>query len=251
MKRWIVRIIMCLALGACATFGMQVIPVRAINASSRVALPITSESVMVRDSERSGDPWAVRMNRNLLAERYQFHLTTYTKAPAPLTDDQRVALRRLSPWIPRLAIEDDNRLCYHAVIQSGFPFRALFGTASVVYESAPIDASERTKTWTPQNFQSPIEKYVIERGIAQVEMPILGHHTFVFTPIWRGLVLNSLLYALMMLGILAAARRLVYVKHTDAGKCPQCAYDIRHLQSTGCPECGWNRAPSELIRAER
>lgn len=32
-------------------------------------------------------------------------------------------------------------------------------------------------------------------------------------------------------------------RRIDAGRCPECGYDLRHDHGEGCPECGWNRPP--------
>lgn len=65
------------------------------------------------------------------------------------------------------------------------------------------------------------------------------------SPIWQGLVVNTLFYALMV-GLLAygpfAFRRFI---RSLRGLCPVCSYDLRGNLSDGCPECGWGRKPSD------
>ncbi len=60
-------------------------------------------------------------------------------------------------------------------------------------------------------------------------------------PLWRGLAMNTLLYAAVWLGLLLMpriARRWWRVRH---GCCRVCGYDLRGGFATGCPECGWKR----------
>lgn len=65
------------------------------------------------------------------------------------------------------------------------------------------------------------------------------------SPVWQGLAVNTLFYALMV-GLLAygplALRRFI---RSLRGLCPVCSYDLRGNLSDGCPECSWGRKPSD------
>ncbi|MGP1310287.1 MAG: hypothetical protein ACTS27_08835 [Phycisphaerales bacterium] len=58
-------------------------------------------------------------------------------------------------------------------------------------------------------------------------------------PMWRGLIANT--------AILGSPALLVFVPAVRArrrrrkGKCPRCAYDLKHDFAHGCSECGWNK----------
>jgi len=68
----------------------------------------------------------------------------------------------------------------------------------------------------------------------QVELPA--------QPLALGLIINTALYSVLwylLLLSLVQARRLFRRRR---GRCPRCAYDLRHDLAAGCPECGWNRA---------
>lgn len=66
-------------------------------------------------------------------------------------------------------------------------------------------------------------------------------------PIWSGLALDTLVWAGMWVVLAAGwrtARRMRPASRPRrnrlrAGKCPECAYDLRSDGLAGCPECGW------------
>jgi len=61
-------------------------------------------------------------------------------------------------------------------------------------------------------------------------------------PIWPGLVLNTLLYALVLWLLYRGSFVLRRHIRRKRGRCPKCGYDLRgQLPGAGCPECGWNR----------
>ena len=64
-----------------------------------------------------------------------------------------------------------------------------------------------------------------------------------YRPIWLGMLINTLFYAILLYLAIAgsgALRRLIRLKR---GRCPRCGYDLRGALQAGCPECGWNRQP--------
>ena len=65
------------------------------------------------------------------------------------------------------------------------------------------------------------------------------------TPLWTGLMVNTILYALAIAvlypigeGLVRAVRRRIRQR---LGLCVRCGYDLRGLDTPGCPECGWGR----------
>ena len=61
-------------------------------------------------------------------------------------------------------------------------------------------------------------------------------------PVWPGIVVNSLVFAMPWYGCYAAAASAKRAWRRRRGGCPECAYDIQGAFEGGCPECGWNRA---------
>ncbi len=57
-------------------------------------------------------------------------------------------------------------------------------------------------------------------------------------PFWPGFAVNTIFYAAILWLLIPgpfALRRFVRVKR---GRCPACAYDLRHGEHDACPECG-------------
>jgi hypothetical protein len=67
------------------------------------------------------------------------------------------------------------------------------------------------------------------------------------TPIWTGLVLDSVIVAIIArLCMLLLTRPIQYFRHiarVSYGRCPRCRHDLRYQFSLGCSECGWMRQP--------
>jgi hypothetical protein len=64
-------------------------------------------------------------------------------------------------------------------------------------------------------------------------------------PLWAGLIVNTLVYALLVSVIVLAIpirRRL----RTRRGRCPRCAYELAGDLAACCPECGWRRRAPTL-----
>jgi hypothetical protein len=74
---------------------------------------------------------------------------------------------------------------------------------------------------------------------------LAGARMLPLRPVWSGLLADTAFFgagwfgALLLLGsVSAASRRAARVRR---GRCPRCAYDLRHEMDGGCPECGWNK----------
>jgi hypothetical protein len=70
--------------------------------------------------------------------------------------------------------------------------------------------------------------------------PVLPIH-----PIWRGLLIDALFYAVaawLLLWLLTRPRRFVQeLSRMKRGCCVACGYDLGFDFLAGCPECGWRR----------
>jgi hypothetical protein len=60
-------------------------------------------------------------------------------------------------------------------------------------------------------------------------------------PIWRGVVINTISYALCICLLLTAVRTARGGLRKRRGRCPRCDYELRGALGAGCPECGWRR----------
>lgn len=63
-----------------------------------------------------------------------------------------------------------------------------------------------------------------------------------YSPIWSGLAVNSIFYALVFFSLITTKRALTHSRRMQKGKCPICKYDLVFDNSLGCPECGWRKS---------
>jgi len=86
----------------------------------------------------------------------------------------------------------------------------------------------------------------LKEGLLLSQLPLLDRNADSFRriplhPIWPGLLFDTLFYAAIWFGVFigfTGARRFIRAKR---GRCPRCGYDLRGQLAQGCPECGWNR----------
>lgn len=64
-------------------------------------------------------------------------------------------------------------------------------------------------------------------------------------PVWSGLVLNSLVWAVPLGLVLSGARRLRRRRRDRLGCCRECGYSLTGIGGAVCPECGAGRALAE------
>ena len=69
--------------------------------------------------------------------------------------------------------------------------------------------------------------------------PHARHLWFPYLPIWSGLIINTLFYALIALIVLYLISRVRNARRMLRGRCPFCAYELHHDFTHGCSECGW------------
>lgn len=125
------------------------------------------------------------------------------------------------------------------LISSGWPLPALHGRAS--YRRNPMATLRRT--WTAGRAVQTTEKHgvLVTGGPTPLRLN-LGPRLVPLQPTRLGFVAAALFYAALWSGLVGGAiwgrRRL----RRRRGRCPRCAYDLRHGVAAGCPECGWGRA---------
>lgn len=75
-----------------------------------------------------------------------------------------------------------------------------------------------------------------------------------YTPIWPGLIGNTLVFSAVWAALLALpmlALRWRRSRRAGAGQCPKCRYDLRGLSAgTPCPECGKEHEAARPMRVE-
>jgi len=63
--------------------------------------------------------------------------------------------------------------------------------------------------------------------------------TLPLRPIWTGVLLNTLVYAAVLVIFMWAGRGVRAHSRFRRGRCPRCAYSLNGNYSRGCSECGW------------
>ena len=66
-----------------------------------------------------------------------------------------------------------------------------------------------------------------------------------FRPIWIGVFLNTVFYAIMAIAAIALVRKSRWLWRIHEDSCPACGYRLVGRMASGCPECGWNRPTNE------
>jgi hypothetical protein len=115
---------------------------------------------------------------------------------------------------------------------AGWPFIAL----RALRRAQPMNATPRAVPWTgaiaagQRSFPTgPRSSWVVDR-----QLPLI--------PVWRGLLLDTLFYALLLWLLAQALTRLRASRRARKNLCPTCAYDLRATpQHLPCPECGTPR----------
>lgn len=81
--------------------------------------------------------------------------------------------------------------------------------------------------------------------ISRISVGSARYRALPLIPAWRGLALDTLVFALCIALLAVSARYVRSHWRRVRGWCPRCAYDLKRDLRGGCPECGWNRASSE------
>ncbi len=122
-----------------------------------------------------------------------------------------------------------------------------FGSKLITMRDEPNRGMSRTRTGWPfyalQYRESMDERpkpgplaAVYLRGI---ELPIAKGRRIPITPVWPGLLLNTLLYGSGIAAVGAITRTAIRSHRRGRGRCPVCNYPLGMLKV--CPECGYGR----------
>lgn len=178
------------------------------------------------------------------AERIVDHTELEPWAWRTITTQTRLGHTRINRIVGGLNVAD-NQLTWHegassqesyeSITQAGFPLPALqcFNPAEVYI------AVDRMTVQTNRSAGAPRIKYGIE-----LPRHTTGQSTWralPLQPMWRGLIINTLVFAALWALLLFAGRGLIIARRAQRGWCIRCAYDLRGSESERCPECGFAR----------
>jgi len=111
--------------------------------------------------------------------------------------------------------------------------------------------------WAEEGFEPSTRSYVYRGGRAVTlpwrrinEATALRGRIFVpllpLAPIWGGFLLDTAVYTALWSGLILGVPTIRRVRRRRHGRCPRCAYDLKHEFTRGCPECGWGRAAAPV-----
>lgn len=210
MKRWLTRILICLILGAVTTvavaWGCAVL--MAWGPSKIVSVPIGKTM------------WR--------------HTFVSTGFGVTVNGWWEAAFIIKNSVFTQMGAGDES---FGTEMQTGFPFRA----ASCEYPDYVVVYS-RGGSAAPPNQSAEVVGGIHLRWLSMTDRPA----ALPLRPIWPGLVIDTLLYAVLWHGLFLIWPRLrSYVRREkqriEQGCCPLCGYDLRADFNSGCPECGWGR----------
>jgi len=124
----------------------------------------------------------------------------------------------------------DDKTTADVFISYGWPFRAF---------ALGFNMSARLKSFNNKNITPNVEFGIVtplsrtKKNLLQGIIPI--------RPIPAGLILDSIIYAAILSGVIVSLRGLLVFTRLKRQRCPLCAYQLHNTMDTGCPECGWNR----------
>lgn len=126
----------------------------------------------------------------------------------------------------------------HAVLRYGFPFISHEAHAAYFHHAVPAQRELKLHG----AFTQPLPPYtspVWSRRDQQIPFAELVYMPY--SPIWAGLLLNTLFYAVLVFALSSIKRAFRHARRMQRGKCPICAYNLLYDNTTGCPECGWQK----------
>jgi len=205
MKRWLLRILLCLILGAISTvavaWGLIIHWDMQLAEMPDAVLPSVSPATAVSEFVNDPEAYVVQQNSAAVFIRIRLEYFLFHKA-----NDGPYVIQRLV---------------------GGVPFRALGG--ATFHRIRPPDETRRPWLLTISKDSNSWLGY------------IYGHRVLPLRPIWPGFVIDTLFYGVIWFGVpfgFTSAKRFIRIKR---GRCPRCGYDLRGNLEAGCSECGWNR----------
>ncbi|MBL0870565.1 MAG: hypothetical protein IBJ18_08325 [Phycisphaerales bacterium] len=132
-------------------------------------------------------------------------------------------IAREFPHVPVIAFPDGRMMSYESSTW-GWPARSLSTRVIGPFISVP----------TPHVSSRVIGGWIIK--LNQYDHP---RFVLPYSPVWPGLIVNTLLYAAAIGAIVESMMFAVLTRRRRAARCVSCGYALKGLaQSSPCPECG-------------
>ncbi|MEM7229977.1 MAG: hypothetical protein AAF432_14305 [Planctomycetota bacterium] len=134
----------------------------------------------------------------------------------------------LAAGSPQGAVLRESTTVFH--LRRGWPMRQVAGTVQV---SKRFDTDG---TWVQQGWMTWGIQRASPRDRIQ-DLPEWSYDHWILTsPLWTGLILNSLLFGILFWPIWFTPRYLRRIRRRSRGRCVLCAYPVE--RGSICPECG-------------
>jgi hypothetical protein len=250
MRRWILRIAICLILGAATTVAVAwgFTAVTLDDSSESVILGFDDSPIHAYIDEQTvearcfvarrtlGSLWIDGIFTSDLSERLH-------NLDMPADQALQLARDRTVFETPSWSVLRNRATCGELdqtrAADRAFGWPALSLQTSFVAQQ--ISGGAVTIQWIggiPMREGEPMDFGARGRGMA----PHPGEpKALPLRPIWPGFLIDILIYAAIWAGLFfgfTSAKRFI---RTRCGRCPRCAYDLRGDLAAGCSECGWNR----------
>jgi hypothetical protein len=223
MNRWIVRILVCLILGAVTTVAVAWLIASVVDPIEPSAINVYSLALDI-----PGQPGAGRSTTPYLVFRTDLFGTSIISLMEEQEEDVLTAMRG---W-PSVTVINQSppswvyppfRQEAVGTVARGWPCLAL---RHAFFESHGVT----------------ISPWEVRDGIlVSPEPDPMLLWALPLRPIWFGIVIDTLFYAAIWGGVwfgFVAGKRAIRRKR---GRCPMCGYDLRRALEKGCSECGWQR----------
>ncbi len=260
VKRWALRILLCLILGAITTVAVPW-------AIGSLRVWESADGYYERDETQGGETIRSSLTgmagdgngvRLVYSARGPFWSVANVCDIDISTDESRRRPDFISNSPPAV---HDYSISWNNYDSYAFGWPALALRGSVLYASR----IEQSEYWSEPKNMTVLDWRRGQLGRSIWSRPV---RFLPFDPIWPGFVIDTLFYGAIWFGVFfgfSSAKRFLRIKR---GRCPRCGYDLRGQRlvisdqrlvegsilkpqdsrlktSPGCPECGWGRADEE------
>jgi len=246
MKRAIKHILLCLVFGLVIAW---IVPSALLEIPRRIGSQRFLKSQMISDAD-------ARLTRILDYRWFGVYERQFTQLRKFNTADQRT---RLEFWWtmhvlprPNLPLEqawEEIRSRYDAdafpveesqysIVHVGWPMLSFRMDGAINIKGTLSDGTY------PKDVHGAVVTPVIDpaKYFKGMESSPLATHLWVpYHPIWSGLFVNTVFYALIIAMVLSIKRAYRHARRMRKGNCPICSYYLEFVFVDGCPECGWRK----------
>lgn len=222
MKRWIVRILCSLIIGAVTTvaiaWGLTFWVVIGDGNSPNAAITTPAgEFVPYLHWSRTG---IERIKWHLYLARGEEDLFPITRAPRW---SEVASCRSYNDG--RYPFEVNVRL----EVGSGWPMLSMRTCYAV-------DPTNGTSLFEPRGMAIPVSDH-----LTVPQWHLARERALPLMPIWIGFALDTAAFGVIWLLPIVGLASLRARRRIRRGRCEKCGYDLRQDPAGGCPECGWGR----------